>query len=64
MMVPRLAVLLDAEDLLFLPSTKIVKIFIISDIITFWLQGGGSGLTAAKEGIMPKIGKWVSIREM
>jgi hypothetical protein len=59
MIIPRLAVWLDAEDCLFLSAGKIVRTFVISDCITFWMQGGGGGLTAAKDGIMPTIGKWV-----
>jgi hypothetical protein len=59
---PRLATWLDSEDCLFLPSRIIVRLFVWSDVITFWLQGGGGGLTAAQNSTMANIGYYVSNR--
>ncbi|RSH89118.1 hypothetical protein EHS25_002784 [Saitozyma podzolica] len=58
---PRLATWLDSEDCLFLPSRIIVRLFVWSDVITFWLQGGGGGLTAAQNSTMANIGYYVSL---
>jgi hypothetical protein len=57
---PRLATWLDSEDCLFLPSRIIVRLFVWSDVITFWLQGGGGGLTASQSSTMANIGYYVS----
>lgn len=59
MILPRLATWLDCEDCLYIGSRKIVRIFVWSDVITFWAQAGGGGLTASS-GTMAIIGYWVS----
>jgi len=56
---PRLASWLDAEDCLFLKSRIIVRLFVWSDVITFFLQASGGGMTAGSES-MADIGHWVS----
>lgn len=55
---PRLATWLDAEDYLFLRASRIVRLFVWSDVITFFLQAGGSGLTVMT-GTMGKVGAYV-----
>ncbi|OCF59801.1 hypothetical protein L486_02474 [Kwoniella mangroviensis CBS 10435] len=52
---PRLAKWLDAEDELFMRASKVTKIFIWSDVFTFWLQGAGGGLSAAQMELMQKM---------
>ncbi|KAK8864747.1 hypothetical protein IAR55_002003 [Kwoniella newhampshirensis] len=59
-LLPRIAALIHAEDCLFLSSRKIVRIFVGSDITTFFLQAAGGGMTTAK-GNMANIGKWLSL---
>jgi hypothetical protein len=59
-LLPRLAVWLDAEDCLFLRASKIFKIFIWSDAVTFFLQMSGGGMGAASSSIA-KVGTWISI---
>lgn len=56
---PRLASWLEAEDCLFLKSRIIVRLFVWSDVITFFLQASGGGMTAGSES-MADIGHWVS----
>jgi hypothetical protein len=56
---PRLASWLEAEDCLFLKSRVIVRLFVWSDVITFFLQASGGGLTAAGSKNMQNIGHWV-----
>lgn len=56
---PRLATWLDAEDCLFLKSRIIVRLFVWSDAITFFLQASGGGLTAMQDAKMSNIGHWV-----
>jgi hypothetical protein len=57
---PRLATWLDAEDCLFLKSRIIVRVFVWSDVITFWLQGSGGGMTAVQSSTISNIGYYVS----
>lgn len=57
---PRLASHLEAEDCLFLSSRKIVRIFVWSDVATFWLQAAGGGMTASQGDSMRNIGHWVT----
>jgi hypothetical protein len=56
---PRLASWLEAEDCLFLKSRIIVRLFVWSDVITFFLQASGGGMTAGSAS-MADIGHWVS----
>lgn len=58
---PRLATHISSEDCLFLPPRRIVRIFVWSDVITFLLQGGGSGVTAMNNGTVANIGKYVGV---
>jgi hypothetical protein len=52
---------IEADDKLFLKPSKTLKIFLVSDGVTFWMQGGGGGLTAARNSSMMRmIGKIVS----
>lgn len=62
MLLPRLARWLDAEASLFLRPSRIVKIFVWSDVLTFLLQAGGGGLTATDKETSRNLGRWVSIR--
>lgn len=56
-----MATYIDAEDCLFLSSRKIVRIFVWSDVFTFWLQASGGGLTAVNGNqMLQTVGKWVS----
>ncbi|KAM0755959.1 hypothetical protein T439DRAFT_362017 [Meredithblackwellia eburnea MCA 4105] len=50
-----------ADDCLIIPARRIVKIFIWSDVITFLLQMGGGGLSAANNENMAKIAKYVTL---
>lgn len=61
MIIPRLASHLGAEDCLFLSSRKIVRIFVWSDGITFFLQASGGGLTASDKPGNQNLGHWVSL---
>ncbi|CAE6458222.1 unnamed protein product [Rhizoctonia solani] len=46
MLLSRLAYHLDAVDLLPINARKLTKLFVISDVVTFWIQASGGGLTA------------------
>jgi hypothetical protein len=60
-LLPRIAALIEAEDCLFLSSRKIVRIFVWSDVTTFFLQAAGGGMTAIQGNkTMQDVGKWVS----
>ena len=49
-----------AEACLIIPMRRIVKLFVWSDGITFFLQMSGGGLSAAQSASMAKIAKYVS----
>ncbi|WVQ64665.1 uncharacterized protein L199_002832 [Kwoniella botswanensis] len=58
---PRLARWLDAEDQLFLRASRVTKTFVWSDVITFWLQAAGGGLSASQSEGMQKTGLYVAL---
>ena len=60
MILPRLATWLDAEDCLFLKSRLVVRTFVWADVVTFFLQAAGGGMTAGDSASMQNIGHWVS----
>ncbi|KAF8597909.1 RTA1-like protein [Ceratobasidium sp. AG-I] len=57
MLLGRLAIHLEAEDLLLLKPSIITKVFVASDIITFMVQAGGGGLIASSNTNTSKIGE-------
>ncbi|KAH7323320.1 RTA1 like protein-domain-containing protein [Rhizoctonia solani] len=59
MLLSRLAYHLDAADLLAINARKLTKIFVISDVVTFWIQAGGGGLTASGSDNMRNLGSKV-----
>ncbi|KAJ1305511.1 hypothetical protein OPQ81_000518 [Rhizoctonia solani] len=59
MLLSRLAYHLDAVDLLAISARRLTKIFVISDVVTFWIQAGGGGLTASSDENMRNIGSKV-----
>ncbi|KAB5591051.1 Protein RTM1 [Ceratobasidium theobromae] len=59
MMLSRLAIHLDATDFLLIPPRILTKIFVISDVGTFFVQAAGGGMTAGDNLNMRKIGKKV-----
>ncbi|KAG8683083.1 hypothetical protein FRC11_013993, partial [Ceratobasidium sp. 423] len=59
MLLSRLAYHLDAVDLLAINARRLTKIFVISDVVTFWVQAGGGGLTASQDDNMRNIGSKV-----
>lgn len=61
MLLPRLAEHLGAVDCLFLPPRLIARIFVWSDVITFWIQAGGGGLSASKDANMSNIGTKIAM---
>ncbi|WRT63495.1 uncharacterized protein IL334_000400 [Kwoniella shivajii] len=59
---PRLVAWLDAEEQLFIRPSRVVRIFVWSDVFTFWLQAGGGGLSAARDSpSLQKIGLYVAL---
>ncbi|KAL8287276.1 hypothetical protein RQP46_003728 [Phenoliferia psychrophenolica] len=50
-----------AEACLIIPTRRIVKLFVWSDGITFFLQMSGSGLSAAQSANMAKIAKYITL---
>ncbi|GAA5855451.1 hypothetical protein JCM8547_007835 [Rhodosporidiobolus lusitaniae] len=48
------------KDCLFLPIRVIVKLFVWCDVITFWIQGGGGGLSAER-GKIAEIGPKIAL---
>ncbi|KIY49756.1 RTA1 like protein, partial [Fistulina hepatica ATCC 64428] len=59
---PRLAKWLSAEGFLFINPAKVVKIFVWSDCLTFFLQSSGGGLTAVKNSkSIPKLGSKIAL---
>ncbi|WVW81622.1 hypothetical protein I302_103617 [Kwoniella bestiolae CBS 10118] len=58
---PRLARWLEAEDQLFMRASRVTKTFIWSDVITFWLQAAGGGLSASQSEGMQKTGLYVAL---
>lgn len=59
MLLPRLAEWLQASDLLFLSPRLIVRIFVISDVSTFFIQASGGGMSAMG-GSTANVGEKVS----
>lgn len=59
MILPRLATWLEAEDCLFVKSRIIVRLFVWADVVTFWVQASGGGLTAMES--LANIGTWVRV---
>ncbi|KZP04541.1 RTA1-domain-containing protein [Athelia psychrophila] len=61
----RLAISLSTENApisttcLLLPAQRIAKLFVWSDVITFWIQASGGGLTASKG--MAKVGQNIAL---
>jgi len=57
----RLAQFLGPEVSACLPvrATRLAKIFVWSDVITFWIQAGGGGLTASANPDTANIGSKV-----
>lgn len=55
----RLVKLLKADRYCLISSKNFTKIFVISDIITFWVQCGGSGLETSAS--LAKYGKWIVV---
>ncbi|GAA5925527.1 hypothetical protein JCM3775_001433 [Rhodotorula graminis] len=51
----------DATSCLFLPAHHVGTIFIWSDVITFWMQAAGGGLTAVDNPSLVKAGKYVAL---
>lgn len=49
-----------ARDCLPIRTTKIAKIFVTIDIVTFVLQLSGSGMSI-QDGNMGKLGKWIAL---
>ena len=62
MLLPRLADHLGATDCLFLPPRLIARIFVISDIITFFVQAAGGGLSSSKNTKTVNVATKVSTR--
>lgn len=59
MLLSRLAIHLDATELLSIKPRRLTKIFVTSDIITFWIQASGGGLTAVQNPSTRNIGSKV-----
>ncbi|CEL54746.1 Protein RTM1 OS=Saccharomyces cerevisiae GN=RTM1 PE=3 SV=1 [Rhizoctonia solani AG-1 IB] len=59
MLLSRLAYHLDAADLLAINARKLTKIFVISDVVTFWIQATGGGLTATQNPSTRNLGSKV-----
>ncbi|CAE7091199.1 unnamed protein product [Rhizoctonia solani] len=59
MLLSRLAYHLDAVDLLAVNARKLTKYFVISDVVTFWVQASGGGLTAVDNPNMRNVGSKV-----
>lgn len=60
-MLPHMASWLDTNDCLFLKPSLIGKIFLTSDIITFLVQLGGSGMAASAD--LAMTGEKVSLSD-
>lgn len=50
----------EAEHCLLLPPRRIAKLFVWSDVVTFFMQAAGGGMTAASGSEMAKIGPKVA----
>lgn len=61
MLLSRLAYHLSAEELLMIRPTRLTKLFVASDVITFFIQAGGGGLQAGKTESMASLGKKVRL---
>lgn len=59
LLLPRLATAIGRNDLLWISPTKIARIFVWSDVITFWIQAAGGGLTA--QASMADIGQKIAL---
>ncbi|KAF8597903.1 RTA1-domain-containing protein [Ceratobasidium sp. AG-I] len=57
MLLSRLSYHLSAEELLMIRPSRLTKLFVASDIITFFIQGGGGGIQAAKTESSASLGK-------
>lgn len=59
MLLSRLSIHLQAEDLLIIKPTILAKLFVTSDIITLFIQAGGGGIQSSKSESSAKLGKTV-----
>ncbi|KAF8597895.1 hypothetical protein BDV93DRAFT_452081 [Ceratobasidium sp. AG-I] len=57
MLLSRLSIHLQAEDLLIIKPSILTKLFVTSDVITLLIQAGGGGLQSAKTESSAKLGK-------
>ncbi|BGP54438.1 Envelope glycoprotein gp160 [Rhodotorula sphaerocarpa] len=51
----------EAEHCLLLPPRRIAKLFVWSDVVTFFMQAAGGGMTAASGSEMAKIGPKIAL---
>ncbi|QRW22382.1 RTA1-like protein [Rhizoctonia solani] len=56
MLLGRLAIHLDATDFLLIRPNILTKVFVISDVLTFFMQAAGGGMTAGDDANMRNIG--------
>ncbi len=55
----RIAVFVNAPTASIIKPTRVTKIFVVGDVISFWLQAGGGGMMAQES--MANIGKYVML---
>jgi hypothetical protein len=55
----RIAVFVNAPDASIIRPTRVTKIFVIGDAISFWLQAGGGGMMAQES--MANMGKYIML---
>ncbi|ORX38218.1 RTA1 like protein-domain-containing protein [Kockovaella imperatae] len=60
-LLPRIASHVGAQDALFIRPRWIARIYVTSDITTFWLQACGGGLTAIQNPNIANLGHWISL---
>ena len=61
MLLSRLSMHLQAEDLLIIKPSILAKLFVTSDVITLLIQGAGGGIQSGKSESSAKLGKTVGL---